>query len=169
MRVYPEVGNNLMFMNTSIYHTPSCLIPKKLFKEEKKIEYFDFLINKPTYENIGKEELENYSLVYPKHKEEDSIHVISLMYQNIKENISEQSHIFCVSEHENTLHFLCIKEHKIEYAGFVNFTVKEDVLYNITNVFQQFYENISQVNFFYQQLTPDVLRLLVNYFEMKKL
>jgi hypothetical protein len=156
-------------MNTTVSYTPFSLIPKQLFKEEKIIEYFNFLVHKPANENVGKEELENYYLIYPKQKEEDSIHVISLMFNNILEKNPEPSHLICINAHEDFLHLLCIKEHKIEFAGFFHFSVKEDVVYHVANVYQQYYENIFPVDFYYLQLTPDVLRLLDNYFEMKKL
>jgi hypothetical protein len=156
-------------MNTNTCNTPFCLIPKEVYIEEKILEYSRFMLSNSLNYNIGKEELDNYFLIYPKQKEENSIHIISLMYKYIKESISEQPHIICANEQDGLLHLLCIKDHMIEFAGFFDISVKEDVVYHVANISHQFYENTSQVGFYYQQLTPDVLRLLVNYFEMKKL
>jgi hypothetical protein len=62
-----------------------------------------------------------------------------------------------------------IKDHTLAFAGYFNYTVKEDVLYHLTNISQQYFENILHLDFVYQQLSPSVLRLLNNYYEMKPL
>ena len=156
-------------MNTTVYNTPFCLIPKELFNEEKKRDYLGLFLQKPVPELMGKEEMDSYFLIYPTPTEEESIHNISLMYKNIKEITPELSDVICVNVYEDKLFLLVLKAGKIEYAGFQHFTVKEDVVYHIANVTQQFFENNSQPDYYYLQLIPEQLRLLCNYFEMKKL
>ena len=157
-------------MPTVICNAPSCLIPKELFKEEKTQEYWNILYNMPLHhEDIGKDDLENFILLYPSPKEVNSIHEISFMYNSLQEKFSGQSHAICINVHDNGLSLLTLKDRHIVYTGYFRFSANEDVLYHLANVTQHFFENISQVTFFYQKLPPTVLRLLNNYYEMKEL
>jgi len=157
-------------MSTVIRNTPSCLIPKELFKEEKIREYWSVLYTMPSHhENIGKDDLGNSFLLYLKPISVDAVHEITLMYKDLHENLSNKTHAICINAYDDGFCLLALKDLQIAYAGHFHYSVKEDVLYHLTNIFQQFFENISQVIFFYQQLPPDILRLLNNYYEMKKL
>ena len=164
-----EVGNNLSVMPTVIRNTPTCLIPKELFKEEKIRDYWSVLYAAPHYESIGKDDLENSFLLYPKPKDADTVHEITLVYKDLQEKFPDQIHAICINVYDDGVSLLALKDRQIAYTGHCQYTVKEDVLYYLTNVFQQFFENIAQVNFFFQQLPPDILRLLDNYYEMQKL
>ena len=157
-------------MPTIICDAPSCLIPKELFKEEKIQEYWSVVYNIPIHhEDIGKDDLENFLLLYPSPKDIDSIHEISFMYNNLQEKFPNQSRAICISVHEGVFNLLALKEQCIVYTGYFHFSANEDILYHLANIIQQFFENVSQITFFYQQLAPMVLRLLNNYYEMKKL
>ncbi|MDR0206541.1 MAG: DUF3822 family protein [Bacteroidales bacterium] len=156
-------------MNTTVYTTPFCLIPKIFFNEEKKRDYLDIFFEKPISQFMGKEEMDSYFLIYSTQTAEESTHIISLMYKNIKEITQELSDVICVNVYEDELFLLVLKKGKVEYAGFNYITVKEDVVYHIANVAQQFFENNSQPEYYYLQLIPEQLRLLCNYFTMKKL
>ncbi len=157
-------------MPTVISNTPTCLIPKELFKEEKIREYWSILYAlPPSHESIGKDELEDFFLLYSKPKFTDTIHEITLMYKDLQEKFPNEMQTICINVYDNGFNLLALKDRKIVYAGYYHYAVKEDVLYHLTNVSQQFFENISPVTFFYQQLPPEILRLLNNYFKMRKL
>jgi hypothetical protein len=156
-------------MPAIICNTPVCLIPKELFKEEKIQEYWNILYPHPYHENLAKDDLERYFLLYPKPKEASAIHDISSMYKKIQEKYSHQADAICINVYDEVFNLIALKENAIVYAGHFCFSVKEDVLYHLTNISQQFFENIPQVTFFYQQLSSTILRLLTKYYEMKKL
>ena len=157
-------------MPVIICNAPSCLIPKELFKEEKIQEYWSVLYNIPLRrEDIGKDELENFFLLYPNPKDVDAIHEITFMYNALREKFPEQIHAICINVHENGFNLLALKEQHIVYIGYFQYTANEDVLYHITNIFQHFFENIPQITLFYQKLPFAVLRLLNNYYDLKEL
>ena len=154
-------------MPTVIRNTPACLIPKELCNEEKIQEYWNVLSVHPQQESIATDDLGDFFLLYP-HKEPDTIHEISFMYQNFQKQFPEQNHAICLNVYETDFHILAIKDTKIVYAGCFQFSTNEDVVYHLANISQQFFENIS-VTFLYQQLPAPILRLLNNYFELKKM
>jgi len=156
-------------MPTTIHNAPFCLIPKELFKEEQMSEYWNLLYPPPSPENYGIDELENSFLIYPKSNDEDTVHEIGLIYKILREKFSDQANIIFINLWEEKIYLLVIKEHALAFAGYINYTVKEDVLYHLANISQQYFEDILLVNFMYQQLSPSVLRLLNNYYEMKPL
>jgi len=156
-------------MPTITHNTPTLLIPKELFKEEKIHEYWNVLYPDYSSEIIGKDELENFYLLYPTSNNEDSIHEISVLLKDFKEKFPNNENAICINVYDENLTLLVVKNQNIEYAGYFHFSVKEDVLYHLTNTAQQFFENISQVVFCYQQIFPAILRLLENYYEMKKI
>jgi hypothetical protein len=102
-------------------------------------------------------------------KDVDSIHEISCMYKKILEKYPQQACSICIDVYDEVFNIIALKENAIAYAGHFCFSVKEDILYHLTNISQQFYENVSQVTFLYQQLSANMLRLLNKYYEMKKL
>jgi hypothetical protein len=155
-------------MPTVIRNTPACLIPKELYKEEKIQEYWNVLFVTPHHETVVKDDLGEFFLLY-QNKELDTVHEISLMYQYLQEKFPEHNHAICINVYDEGFNLLVVKNCKIAYTSYFHFSVNEDILYHLANVSQQFFENISQITFFYQQLTPPVLRLLNNYYEMKKL
>jgi len=156
-------------MPTIVKNTPTLLIPKELYKEEKIQEYWNVLHPTSQHENIGIDFTENFYLLYPKPKYEDTIHEISAMYQDFTEKFSDKENAVCVNVYENDFSLLVIKNKTIEYTGYFQYTVNEDVLYHFTNVFQHFFENNPHVVFAYQQILPEILRLLNNYYEMKQI
>ena len=156
-------------MPTVIRNTPACLIPKELFKEEKIQEYWNVLCVEPQYDNIEKDDLENCFLLYPKPKDTDSIHEITLMYNDLRKKFPNQTCAICINVYEDGFNLLALKNEHIVYTGYFHLSVKEDVLYHLINISQQFFENMAQIIFFYQQLSPTILRFLNHYFEMKKL
>jgi len=156
-------------MPTIIRNTPVCLIPKELFKEEKIQEYWNVLHTLPHHENIAKDDLYQYFLLYPIPKDLDAVHDITCMYKKIQEKYSHQTDSICINVYDEVFNIIALKENAIVYVGHFCFSVKEDVLYHLTNILQQFYENINGVTLFYQQLNPDILRLLNQYYEVKKL
>jgi len=156
-------------MPTVIRNAPACLIPKELFKEEKIRDYWNVLHPISDHESIEKDDLENSFLLYSKPKDADTVHEITLIYKDLQEKFPDQIHAICIHVQDDGFCLVALKDRKIAYTGHFRYAVKEDVLYHITNVFQRFFENTAQINFFYQQLPPDILRLLNNYYEMKKL
>ena len=156
-------------MLTVIHNTPVCLIPKELCKEEKIQEYWNMLYVTPQYESIGKDELENCFLIYPKPKDTDSIHEITFMYNDLQEKFPQQRDAICINVYEDGLNLLALKDGQIAYTGYFRISVKEDILYHLINISQHFFENMTPIAFFYQQLSPTLLRFLSQYFEMKKL
>jgi hypothetical protein len=154
-------------MPTVVRNTPACLIPKELCKEEKIQEYWNVLAVTLLHEPVVKDDLGDFFLLYQS-KESDTVHEISLMYQYLQEKFPEHNHAGCINVYDEGFNLLAVKDGKIIYAGYFHFSVNEDILYHLANISQQFFENI-QVTFFYQQLTPPVLRLLNNYYDMKKL
>jgi hypothetical protein len=156
-------------MPAVICNTPACLIPKELFKEEKIQEYWSVLYALSSLENIGKDDLENYFLIYPKPNEEDVMHEIRYMYNQLKEKYPHHACSLIINVYDDRFNILALKDEDIVYSGNFCFSVKEDILYHLTNISQQFYENIDQVIIFYQQLNSDILRLLNQYYEVKQL
>ena len=155
-------------MPTIIHNTPVCLIPKELFKEEKIQEYWNVLYASQQFENIGKDDLGNHFLIYPKPNEDDAMHEIQYMYNQLQEKYPNMSSI-AVNVYDDRFNILALKNDEIVFLENFCYSVKEDVLYHLTNIAQQFYENINGVTLFYQQLNPDILRLLNQYYEVKKL
>ena len=156
-------------MPTVIRNTPACLIPKELCKEENIQEYWSVLYATLQYESIEKDELKNCFLLYPKPKDTDTIHEITFMYNNLQEKFPHQACAICINVYEDGFNLLAVKDGNIAYTGYFHFSVKEDVLYHLINISQQFFESIASITFFYQQLSSALLRFLNNYFEMKKL
>jgi len=156
-------------MPTLIQNTPALLIPKELFNEEKIREYWNVLHPVSHLENLGKDDLENFFLLYPKPNDEDSIHEISILNKEFREKFPNNEHAVCMNVYEDGFNLLVIKNREIVYTGYFRLSVKEDVLYHLANASQHFFEDISAVVFAYQQLPAAVLRLLDNYFDMKKI
>jgi len=156
-------------MPTIINNTPACLIPKELFNKEKIQEYWNVLHPHTHQEHLGKDDIGNYFLLYPKPNEGDAMHDICFMYNKLQKKYPQQSHSICINVYDDGFNILACKESDVVYAGHFSFSVKEDVLYHLTNISQQYYENISQVKYYYQQLPHTILRLLNHYYEMKKL
>jgi hypothetical protein len=156
-------------MPETLHNTPFCLIPKELFKKEQIHEYWDLLYPAPQPENFSIDELENFFFIYFKSKDEETVHETYLIYNNLREKLPNQENIIFVNLLDEKIYLLVIKDHTLAFAGYFNYTVKEDVLYHLTNISQQYFENILQVDFRYQQLSSSVLRLLNNYYEMKSL
>ena len=156
-------------MPETLHNTPFCLIPKELFKKEQIHEYWNVLFPEPLPENFGIDELENSFLIYPKPKDEEAVHEINFIYKNLREKFPNQENIIFINLLDEKIYLLVIKEHTMAFAGYFNYTVKEDVLYHLTHISQQYFEDILHVDFRYQQLSSGVLRLLNNYYEMKSL
>jgi hypothetical protein len=156
-------------MPTIIRDTPACLIPKELFKEEKIQEYWSVLYASPQTENIGKDDLGSYFLIYPKPKEEEVTHEIRYMYYQWQEKFPHHPYSIFINIYDDRFNILALKDEDIVYSGNFSYSVKEDILYHVTNISQQFFEDIYQVTIFYQQLSPDILRLLNQYYEIKRL
>jgi len=152
-----------------IHNTPSILIPKELFREEKILDYWSVFYPADQNKTIGKDELKDFFLIYPKTNNEDSIHEISVLYSDFLEKYPNCEDAVCVNVYDNSFCILVVKNREVEYSGFFQFTVKEDVLYHLTHVSQKYFENISTVFFGYQQLSQDILRLLDSFYEMKKI
>jgi len=152
-----------------VRNTPSLLIPKELFQNEKIKEYWNVLYPCYPSENFGIDDLENFFLLYSKPNEEDSIHEISVLYKEFPGKFPNHEHAVCINVYEDGVSFLVIKDKSIAYTGYFKFSVNEEVLYHLTNIYQHYFENIYQVVFAYQQLSPAILRLLCNYYEMKKI
>ena len=156
-------------MRTLLHNTPFCLIPKELFKKEQIHEYWNVMYPPPQPENFGVDELENFFLIYPKANDEETVHETYLIYKNLREELPNQGNIIFLNLLDEKIYLLVIKDHTFAFAGYFNYTVKEDVLFHLANISQQYFENILQVDFVYQQLSSNVLRLLRNYFELKPL
>jgi hypothetical protein len=157
-------------MPAVICNAPSCLIPKELFQEEKIQAYWNALYSIPLpKENIGKDDLENFFLLYPNANQVYEIHEISLMYNTLKEKFPEQIHAICMNVRENECNLLALQNSQIVFTGYFQFTANEDVLYHLANMVHQFYENSTPITFLYQQLSPSLLRLLNNYYDLKEL
>jgi len=153
-------------MPAIIRNTPFCLVPKVLFQEELLHEYWDLLHAPPRSESLGKDDLENLFLLYPKPKNEDTVHEITLMAENLRENFSHQANIIFLNVYEEGFYLLVVKDQTLAFAEYFHYTVKEDILYHLANTAQQYFETISHVTFVYQKLPPSVLRLLNHYYEM---
>jgi len=152
-----------------ICNTPAVLIPQELFNEKLIQEYWNVLYPDKHREKIETENLGDFFLLYPKNKESDSVHEISLMYKNIREKYPNQTNAICLEVYENHISLLVLKECHIVYTGYLHFSVKEDIVYHLANVAQHFFEDISPGIFYYRQLAPKLLRLLKDYFEMNQL
>jgi len=156
-------------MPALIQNTPSFLIPKELFKEEKMKEYGYIMFPKNQWEFFGKDDLNTFFLLYPKPKEEDTIHEITVLYNNFQEQYAAQTQAICFNVYEDGLNLLVLKDKNIVYTGFFNIQAKEDAVYHLANVTQQFFDDISQITFYYQNISDKVFQFLDKYFEMKKL
>jgi len=152
-----------------IYNTPSLFIPKELFKEEKLNEYWNVLCGYSQQGELGKDDLENYTMLYVKPKNCEATHETTHLYKMIKEKFPEQLEAVCINVYDDTCYLLVLKDNEVAFSGYFHYTVNEDVLYHIVNITQHFFENNFKVTFFYQQLSPAILRLLNEYFEIKKL
>jgi len=159
----------MMIEPVIICDTPSIIIPKELFREEKIHEYWNSLCSSSKQEEFGKDELENYIILYPRQKKEDSIHETTNLFHIIREKFPEQTEAVCINVYEDTFCLLVIKNREITYSGYFQYTVKEDVLYHVANISQHFFENNHRINYYYQHLSPAILRLLNTCFEIKKL
>jgi len=149
-----------------ISNTPFCLIPEELFKEEQINEYWSVLCANPCLDYFGKDIFDDSVLIYPKTNVDESVHEITLMYNNLREKLPSSQNIIFLYVFETGFYLLTVKEKTIAFAGYFKFSVIEDILFHLANISHQYFEDISQVVFAYQQLPPPVLRLLNNYFEM---
>jgi len=156
-------------MTAEIVNTPSCLIPKEMYIEEMGLDYLNLLIPENQYESLGKDQLENYFLLYPKRNDGDSIHEITVMYNNIKDKFPDHSHAACIHEYKDKCNLLVLNHETIFYSGQLQFSVKEDILYHLAHILLHHFENVSQITVYYKHLSPAVLHLLSDYFEMKQL
>jgi len=156
-------------MPTVIRNTPSELIPQELFNTEKTQEYWNVLYPDLNNETIGIDKFGAFFLLYPKPKEEKTIHEITLLYQHIKEKFPNQANALGVKVYENNFNVLVMKDQNIVYVGYFNFAVNEDIVYHTANVAQHFFEDNTQITCFYKQLSSQMLKLLNVYFEMKQL
>ena len=156
-------------MPETLHNTPFCLIPKELFKKEQISEYWNLLYPEPHPQNFAVDELENCFLIYPKTKDEEVVHEINLSYKKLREKYPNQANIILSNLLDEKIYLLVIKDYTLVFTGYFKHTVKEDVLYHLAHTSQQYFENSLPVDFVYQQLSPSILRLLNNYYEMKPL
>jgi len=152
-----------------VRNTPSLLIPKELFVEEKIQEYWSVLHSGSSLKNIGKDDLQNFYLLYIKPNESEAIHEITVLYKEFLEKFPNDAHAICINVYKEGFNLCVLKNRNIEYTGYFRYAVKEDILYQLANISQHFFEDILQIIFVYQQLSPTILRLLSNYYEMKKI
>jgi hypothetical protein len=155
-------------MHAVIRNTPAELIPKELFKEEKIQEYWSVLYSNISQESIGIDDVEECFLLYPKPKDMDTRHEISILYKNIREQFPNEAHAVCLDIFDNNLTLLVLKDMNIVFTGNINFSVNEDIVYHLANISLHFFEDISQITFYYEQLSPKILRFLKKYFEMQQ-
>jgi len=166
----PEVGNkHLQYMPAVVHNTPACLIPKELFKEEKAQVYWYVLYPNFHCDSIAKDDLDNFYLLYPSSKNADSIHETTSMYNSLRKNFPQQSDAICINIYDGWLSLLALKDNQIAYAGYFCFSVREDILYHIANISQQFFEDLSQILIYYSQISTQNLLFLKEYFELKQL
>ena len=158
-----------MQMPTVIRNTPSCLIPKELFREEKMEEYWQTLSSEFDYETIGKDDVNNFFLIYPKYSKENSIHEISLMYHDFIKKFPSSNNSICINVYDESFYILALNNQNIVFSGFFNSAETEDIIYHIANISKKIFEKESIINYYYQQLTSAVLNMLNTYFEMKPL
>ncbi|MCL2167524.1 MAG: DUF3822 family protein [Lentimicrobiaceae bacterium] len=156
-------------MPTIITDTPAYLVPKELCNEEKIQEYWNIMHDNLQQEKICKDELDNFFLIYPKQKEEDTIHEITVMHNYLKENYLAITDAICINVYNTNCYLWALKDRDIAYTGSFQYSEKEDILYHLANISHHFFENISPISFFYQQLSSDLLRFLSKYYEIKKL
>jgi hypothetical protein len=156
-------------MLTVIQNTPSALIPKELFIDEKIQEYGRIMFGNLHETKIGKDDLDTCFLIYPKHIDENTIHEISDMYNAIRENFPNHHQVIGVNIYDDGFNILALKDLKIVFTGYFHFTVFEDIVYHISNIAQQFFEDIFEITFFYQYIPHKILQFLKKYLEMKKL
>jgi hypothetical protein len=156
-------------MPAVIQNTPSGLIPKELFIDEKIQEYGNVLFGITQEGKIGKDDLKTCFLIYPKHNEENTIHEMSVMYHNIRDNYFKKNQVIGVNIYDEGFNVLVLRDMKIALTGYFHLTAFEDIVYHISNISQQFFEDIFEIEFFYQYIPPKILQFLSKYFEMKKL
>ena len=152
-----------------IRNTPSGLIPQELFKEEKIQEFWNVLCPNSRNECIAADDLGHSFLLYPKPQNVETIHEISLMYKNIREQYPDEADAISIEVYDNDFNLLVLKDMNITFTGYFHFSVNEDIVYHLANVAQHFFEDVSQITFYYKQLSPKILQLLNEYFEMKQL
>jgi hypothetical protein len=156
-------------MPTIICNTPAGLIPQELFKEEKIQEYWNVLYPNSHQENIGVDDLGDSLLLYPKPKDIETVHEMSLIYKNIRDKFPNQADAICLDLYDDSFNLLVLKDMGIAFAGFFKFSVNEDIVYHIANVSQHFFEDISIQTIYYKQIPPKVLRFLAKYFELEQM
>jgi hypothetical protein len=156
-------------MPVIIRNTPAGLIPKELFSKEKTQEFWNILFPNHYQEIIGVDKLEEFFLLYPKSKDVETQHHISILYQNINEKFPHQKQAMGFDGSENSFNVLLLKDMNIVFAGFFTFSVYEDIVYYLANVSQHFFDNISQITIYYQQINSKIWSLLNQYFELKQI
>jgi len=152
-------------MPTVIRNTPTELVPQELFNAEKIQEYWNVLYPNHNNETIGADELGEFFLLYPKPKDVDTVHEITLMYQNLR----EKPNAIGIEVYKNSFNVLVVKNSNVAFIGYFNYVINEDILYHLANVSQHFFEDIASITIFYKQLSSKMLILLNKYFEMKQL
>ncbi|MDR2972295.1 MAG: DUF3822 family protein [Bacteroidales bacterium] len=153
-------------MPTIVRNTPFCLIPKELFIKEQVQEYWKILYTLPNPKNFGIDDFQSFFLIYPKIADEDSVHEIIFMYNNLQEKFPNHANSIFLNEFEHEYYLLVILNHEIAFAGYFQYAEQEDVLYHMASVSQHYFDDNYSVVYAYQQLSPKILRLLNNYFEM---
>jgi len=156
-------------MPTTLYNTPFCLIPNELFVQEQILEYWKVMYPPPHPKNFGIDKLENFFIIYPNSKDEETVHEVTHIYNNLCDKFPNKVNIIYINLRDEKIFLLVIKDQTLAFTGYFNYSVKEDVLYHLTNIFQKYFENSLLVDFVYQQLSSSVLRLLNNYYKMKPL
>jgi len=170
MPAHREAGNNqFAYMPTVISNTPVGLVPQELFKEEKTREYWNVLSQNQYQEHIGVDHLEYSFLLYPKPQDVETIHEITLMYNNLKNRSPKSIDAICLDVYENDFNLLVLKDMNLMLAGYFHFNTKEDIVYHLANVSQHFFEDLSQITYYYKQLSPKILHFLEDFFEMQQL
>jgi len=164
-------GNKTPFakMLTVVRKAPFCLIPKELFIEEKIQAHWHVLYPDFHCGNIVKDELDSFYLLYPNSKNIEHIHEKTFLYNNLRKDFPQQSDAIGVNIYEEIFFLLILKERQIVHSAYYHFSVKEDILYHIANLFQHFFEDKTQIPIFYNQISYKILRFLKEYFEMKQL
>jgi hypothetical protein len=156
-------------MTNVIRNTPPCLIPKELCKENQIKNYWSVLNNDTHSEYFGTDDWDSFFLIYPKPSEEETSHELSLMLGQFREKYPNLTHAMGLNVNDEGVNILTFKNKEIVYASFFPYNAKEDILYHITNITQQFFDDFFPVDLYYQQIPPQILRLLKDYYELKPL
>ena len=146
-----------------------CLIPKELFKEEKKQLYWNTLYPDIHCDNIAKDDFGDFYLLYANSKNAESIHGITFMYNSLQKNFSQQADAICLSICDNRFLILALKDYQLVHSGYFYFSVQEDILYHIVNLSQHFFEDFYQTPIYYNQISQKNLSFLKEYFEMTQI